>query len=150
MMHEQDFEYADLLTYLRSHTLAVVATNGPHNEPQAALVGVACTDTFEIVFDTLSTTRKHRNLQRDDRIAIAFNGPDEKTVQLEGLAIAVSLKTPEDATYREAYYRSWPCGRDRLDWPDLGYWRVVPVWARYSDFARGPLIREFRWPLQER
>jgi general stress protein 26 len=140
------FDRADLLRYVRLHTLAVVATSGPDGEPQSALVGVGCTDSLELVFDTLSTTRKHQNLMRDARIAVTFSGPGEKTLQLEGLALTVSLAGVEDATYREAYYRSWSSGRDRLEWPGLVYWRISPRWARYSDYDRGPLIAEFRWP----
>jgi hypothetical protein len=148
-MSAPDFRNADLLAYLQSHRLAVVSTLGPLGEPQAALVGIGCTDSFEIIFDTLATTRKHRNLQLDDRIAAVLSGPGERTVQLEGVAKPVSPAAPEDAEYREMYYRTWPEGRDRLSWSGLVYWRIVPSWARYSDFEHEPCIREFRWPLGE-
>jgi hypothetical protein len=23
-------------------------------------------------------------------------------------------------------------------WPHIAYWRITPVWIRYSDYARGP------------
>jgi len=50
---------------MRSHKLAVISTLGADGSPQAALVGVAVTDTFQIIFDTVSTSRKHANLVRD-------------------------------------------------------------------------------------
>ncbi|MBV9276807.1 MAG: hypothetical protein JOZ97_01075, partial [Candidatus Eremiobacteraeota bacterium] len=115
-------------------------------EPQGALVGVGSTDALEIVFDTLSTTRKHVNLERDKRVAITFSGPDEKTLQLQGVAFAVSTTRDEDHRYREAYYATWPEGREHLQWPRLAYWAISPRWARYSDYDLGPLIAEFRWP----
>lgn len=130
---------------MRRHKLAVVATIGPDGGPQSALVGVGVTHEFEIVFDTLSTTRKHANLQRDSRIAVTFSGPDEQTLQYEGVALPVSVAGAEDEVYRQVYYEAWPVGPQRAHWQNLVYWRVTPLWARYSDYDRGPLIVESRW-----
>ncbi len=139
------FGKTEMLLYMRRHKLAVVATIGPDGGPQSALVGVGSTEALEIVFDTLSTTRKHRNLLHDSRIAVTFSGPDEQTLQYQGLAVPVSLTGAADEVYREAYYAAWPDGRERTHWQNLVYWRVVPRWARYSDYDRGPLIVEFGW-----
>jgi hypothetical protein len=136
-----------LLTYMRSHRLAVVSTHGADGSPQSALVGVATTDAFQIIFDTLSTSRKHQNLVRDPRIAANFSGPAEMTLQFEGIAVAVSPSDPRDAPFREAYYLAWPHGRGRLLWKDLSYWLIEPRWLRYSDYARGPLIFERRFDI---
>ena len=50
---------------------------------------------------------------------------------------------PVGAELRKAYYLSWPDGQARLSWPNLSYWCISPVWVRYSDFDRGPLIVHF-------
>ncbi|MBV9262936.1 MAG: pyridoxamine 5'-phosphate oxidase family protein [Candidatus Eremiobacteraeota bacterium] len=135
----------ELLAYMRFHRLAVVATSGPEDGPQAALVGIGVTDVAAVVFDTLSTTRKHSNLERNNRAAVTFSGPGEKTLQFEGRAFRVMPSEPGDRQYLEAYYAAWPDGRDRAGWPNLVYWRIAPRWARYSDYDRGPLIVEFHW-----
>jgi hypothetical protein len=135
---------AELLGYMRGHKLAVVSTQGSDG-PQSALVGIAITDGFQIIFDTLSTSRKHANLVREPRIAVNFAGPAEQTLQYEGVAVAVSSSDPGDAVHREAYYLAWPDGRARLNWPDLVYWRIKARWLRFSDFDRGPLIVERRF-----
>ncbi len=140
------FSNIELLAYVRLHKLAVIATIGEDGAPQSALVGVGSTAELEIVFDTLSTTRKHRNLQRDPRIAVTFSGPGEKTAQIEGIAHPVSPGDAADAACLDAYYAAWPDGRERALWPNLVYWRIVPRWARYSDFDRGRLIAELHWP----
>src|ERR1700685_1964518 len=119
-----------MLAYMRRHKLAVVATIGAGGAPQSALVGVGATQALEVVFDTLSTTRKHANLQRDHRIAVTFSGPGEQTLQYEGVALPVSVVSAEDEVYRQAYYEAWPEGRQHLQWQNLVYWRVVPRWAR--------------------
>jgi general stress protein 26 len=136
-----------MLVYIRRHKLAVIATTASDGSAQSALVGVGVTPALELVFDTLTTTRKHANLLRDPRIAVTFTGPGEQTLQYEGVAAPVSLTGTQDHAYREAYYEAWPEGRQRLQWPNLAYWRVAPRWARYSDYACGPLILEFQWNL---
>ena len=83
---------------------AVIGTIGPDGSPQGALVGVAVTDGFQIIFDTVSDSRKHQNLQRDTRIAATLSGPGEQTLQLEGRAHPVSAAAESDALYRQAYY----------------------------------------------
>ena len=135
----------DLLAYMRGHKLAVVATTNGKGAPEAALVGIAATDKHELIFDTVSSSRKHANLVLHPRVAATFSGPGEKTLQYEGLAFPISTNGSLDAAYREAYYAAWPDGRERLNWEGLVYWGITPVWARYSDFDRGPLITEFHW-----
>jgi len=136
----------ELLAYMRSHKLAVVSTLGRDGQPQAALVGVGIGDDLGIVFDTVSTSRKHANLLGDPRAAVTFSGPAEQTLQFEGTAAPVSKTDPRDAPHREDYYRAWPDGRDRaVSWPTLVYWRIAPRWLRFSDYDRGPLIFERRF-----
>jgi len=136
----------EIREYLRTQRLAVVATRGTDGAPQAALVGIAVTDALEIVFDTVTTSRKHRNLRADPRVAVTFGGSDERTLQYEGIAAEVSTAGAADAAYRTAYYRAWPDGHERLAWPDLCYWRISPRWLRFSDYSAGPRIVERRWP----
>jgi len=146
-LNAADFSKTDVLAYMRKQSLAVVSTCSANGAPQGALVGIAATDSMEVIFDTVSTSRKHQNLSRDSRVAVTFSGPDEQTLQLEGVAHPVSTSEPSDAAYRETYLLAWPDGRERLTWPNLSYWRISPRWARYSDFNRGPLIAEFRWDV---
>lgn len=130
---------ADLLAFMRSHRLAVEASYAPDGCPQAALVGIAVTDEFEIVFDTLESTRKARNLRADPRAAFVV-GPSEdgteRTVQLEGLAdepVGAEL-----ARLKQVYFAAWPDGPDRESWDGITYFRVRPTWIRFSDFTCAP------------
>ncbi len=134
---------ADLLAFLRTNRYAVQASTGPAAGIQAALVGIAVLDTFEIVFDTIATTRKARNLEEDRRIALVIGGlrGEEQTVQYEGEADRPAGAELEEL--REQYFRVFPDGRDRLSWPGLIHVRVRPRWLRYSDFnSTPPLIVE--------
>ncbi len=66
-----------LVRVLRRYRLAVQATVAPDGAPQAAVVGFAVSDELEIVFDTLDTARKYRNLRADPRIALVIGWDDE-------------------------------------------------------------------------
>jgi hypothetical protein len=100
---------------------------------------VAIGDDFELVFDTVQTSRKAQNLRQDPGIAFVLGGwgPDERrTVQCEGIADEPS--GAELDRIRDLYFAVYPDGRERLAWPGLIHIRVRPTWLRYSDFGQTP------------
>lgn len=130
---------AQLLQFLRHHRLAVQASVAAGGGVQAAVVGIAVSDAFEIVFDTLDTTRKVTNLARDPRIALVIGGVldgEEQTVQYEGVADRPTGS--ELLPLQDLYFRAFPDGRDRLSWPGITYVRVKPRWLRFSDYRTTP------------
>lgn len=135
-----------LLEFLRFHRLAVQASVSAESAPQAALIGFAVSDRFEIVFDTLESTRKARNLRHNAAIALViggWSGGDERTVQYEG--VADEPRGEELERLKRVYYSAYPDGPGRLSWPGLVYVRVRPTWIRYSDYTRDPAqVVEFR------
>jgi general stress protein 26 len=133
----------ELFDYLQVHEHGVLATVTADGAPHSAVVGVACSDTLELVFDTTIDTRKCLNLRRDGRIAFTFFDA-HTTVQYEG--IADEPRGDALARLRRLYWTRFPDGRERLSWPGLTYFRVRPLWVRYSDF-RGPMpkISELRF-----
>jgi len=126
----------ELLTFLHKHRLGVVATVAPNGEPESAVVGIAISDELEVIFDTIDTTRKSQNLRKFPRIAVVIGWDAEITVQLEG--VADEPKGAELDRVKEIYFGVYPDGRDRQNWPGMTYFRVRPVWARYSDFNTNP------------
>ena len=135
-----------LLDFMRLHRLAVQASVSAAGVPQAAMVGFAVTDQFEIVFDTLHTTRKARNLRQNPHVALVIGGwvpNDERTVQYEGEADEPT--GAELDRLKQVYYAAYPDGPGRASWPGLIYVRVRPTWVRYSDYNKDPPeIVEFR------
>ena len=124
----------ELFDFIAKHDLAVLASVSPSQGPQAALMGIAVTEELEIVFDTLKTSRKYRNLILNPRIAFVIGWENEITVQYEGQA--EELHEPTLPLYKEIYFQKWPDGREREKWPDICYFRVRPTWIRYSDFNK--------------
>jgi pyridoxine/pyridoxamine 5'-phosphate oxidase len=129
----------ELLQFLRSEKYAVQASVSPGGAPQAAVVGIAVSDHFEIVFDTLSSSRKAPNLRANPAIAFVIGGTrdgDERTVQFEGIADEPS--GGELDRLLAVYYARFPDGPERRAWPGLIYVRVKPTWIRYSNFSADP------------
>ena len=141
---------AELFAFLSSCKLGVLGSVSPEGVPQAALVGIAVTKELEIIFDTLDTTRKYRNLAANCRASFVVGWEGEKTVQFEGEAFLP--KGDELARYKEIYFETWPDGPARQSWPGITYFVVRPRWIRYSDFdQRPPKIEELSfWSAVDR
>jgi hypothetical protein len=131
----------DLIAFLKQHKLGVVATTASDGAAQGAVVGIATSPELEIVFDTLTSTRKYQNLRRDPRAALVV-GWDECTAQLD--CIVDEPRGDELERLKAVYYEAYPDGPARLAWPGLCYIRLRPTWARFSDYRTRPeLIVEF-------
>jgi hypothetical protein len=132
----------DLVTFIERHRLGVLGTISGANRPQSALVGVAVTPDLEIVFDTVSGSRKYPNLIARPACSFVIGCSNEQTIQYEGEARL--LQPPELARYQEIYFKAFPDGPARLSWPGIVYFAVRPLWIRYSDFDQTPaFIHEF-------
>jgi len=137
MKFEEIFDIAKRKRFL------VVSTVNELGAPEAALMGFAVTQSNEIVFDTLASSRKAVNLARNPSAAVVIGWDDNMSLQIEG-----SARRPvgdDLASSKAAYFREWPDGRARETWPDIAYVVVRPQWIRYSNYAAGPpVVEEFR------
>jgi hypothetical protein len=132
---------SELLAFLRAHRLAVQASVSGDSGVQAAVVGFAVSDRFEVVFDTLGSTRKMSNLRRNPGIAVVIGWDEEQTVQIEGVADEPTGQ--ELARLKVVYFEAYPDGVERQQWPGITYVRVRPRWMRYSDFRTPSRIVEW-------
>jgi hypothetical protein len=110
-------------------------------------MGIAITPQLEIIFDTFKSSRKYPNLISRPACSFVFGGwgTSKQTIQYEGQA--EELNPPELEQYQKIFFKAWPDGRARMNWPGIAHFVVRPTWIRYSDFEQGPpLIREFSLP----
>jgi pyridoxine/pyridoxamine 5'-phosphate oxidase len=131
----------EVLEIVRRKRLAVVSTVHDSGAPESALVGFAMTQANEIVFDTLASSRKAVNIAHRPAAALVVGWEDDITVQIKGDA-----RRPQGddlANAKAAYFREWPDGRARENWPDIAYIVVKPRWVRYACYAGAPVIEEF-------
>jgi hypothetical protein len=114
----------------------VLGSLSSEGEAQGALVGYAITPEFEILFDTVRTSRKYRNMLANPRVSFTIgdttNRGDERTVQYEG--IAQELAASQLTELRPVYFAAWPDGVERQQWPGITWFVIRPYWIRYSDF----------------
>jgi pyridoxine/pyridoxamine 5'-phosphate oxidase len=131
---------AALFAFMKRYRYAVVSSISANGMPQSALVGMAVTPELEIIFDTVSSSRKYRNLIARPSCSAVVGWDGEQTVQFEGAA--VEPKGWELQRYQEAYFATWPDGRVRMNWAGIAYFVLRPGWVRFSDFGRNPAVIE--------
>jgi pyridoxine/pyridoxamine 5'-phosphate oxidase len=132
----------EIFDIARSKRYLVVSTVNASGAPEAALMGFAWMQANEVVFDTLSTSRKAINLASNPTAALVIGWDDNISLQIEGTA---RRPVVEDlASAKAAYFRVWPDGRARETWPNIAYVVVQPEWIRYSNYSGAPVVEEFK------
>lgn len=130
-----------VLDFIKRHKLAVISTASNDGKPEAAVLEFGETEDLELIFDTLVTSRKYRNLQSNANVAFVIGWDEEITVQYEGRAHELARKELE--RYAEYYFAKNPKARKWKDNPDIRYFRVTPIWIRYSNLGIKP------WEIHE-
>ena len=138
---EETVKIEAVFEFNRRKRLAVISTVHAAGTPESALAGIAVTPENDIVFDTLSTTRKALNLAARPAAALVVGWEDEISIQIEG--ITREPQGDDLAAVKAAYFAAWPDGRSRESWPNITYIAVRPRWLRYSSFAGTREIAEF-------
>ena len=129
-----------------SHALAVVCTVAVTGKPESALVGFAISEDLEIIFDTVTTSRKYQNILQNPQVAVVIGWDNETTIQLEGKAIV--LNGADDEKLRECYFNAFNDARQRAaTWPNLVHVKIIPTWIRYSNFNSPQVIVEMEAPF---
>jgi uncharacterized pyridoxamine 5'-phosphate oxidase family protein len=133
-------ETSEFVTFVRQHGLAVVATLGPGDTPQAAVVAVVATDLGEVVFGCERSSRKFGNIQRRPEVALAI-GWDEDGIAVQCEGNADEPRGAARDRCERCYLERFPREQQPVDDQEIGLVRVRPGWLRYSDTRR----ESFRW-----
>ena len=129
-----------LHVFMTQHRYGVVSSISQQGAPQSALVGIATTPANEIIFDTMTSSRKYHNLAARPDCSFVVGWSGEQTVQLEGMA--TEPKGPDLNRYQEIYFAVWPDGVARRNWPGITWFVIRPRWIRYSDYDQTPPLIE--------
>lgn len=134
----------DFYRFMAAQRLGVLGYLSTEGAPRSALVGIGVTEDLEIVFDTVSSSRKYACLLANPAASFAIGWAAETTVQIEGHAFRPTGAALE--RYQQIYFAAYPDGPSRLSWPGIAYFVVRPHWIRYSDYDQNPpLIQEFHF-----
>ncbi len=125
-----------ILEFIESKHLAVLSTINKNNQPESAVVAFAQTKNLEIIFGTSHTTRKFQNLKINKKVSlvIGWDNKENITVQYEGLAREV--KDQEFEVCREIQINKNQESKKYAFAPDQTYFKITPVWIRYSDINK--------------
>ena len=75
-------------------------------------------------------------------MALVIGWDGDVSLQIEGVG---RRPVGDDlASAKAAYFRQWPDGRARENWPNIAYVVVQPKWIRYSNYSGAPVVEEFR------
>lgn len=134
-----------LYNFIRQYKFGVLATVSPNNIPESAYVGIAVTPDLRIIFDTVSDSRKYKNLLLNPNISFVIGWNNEQTIQYEGTA-----KIPDTNDLNnllQTYFIVFPDGKDRKEnWKNIAYFCVEPKWIRYSNFNEvTPKVEEIKF-----
>ena len=134
-------ELEQILDFLHSHDDCVLSTIGADGAPQSATVGFSENTRGELMFGTFDTSRKFRNLQRDQRVSVVVGFEGSTTVQYEG--IARQLTGAELQERQKAHFAKIPSVEQYKDNPGQVYFTITPTWARYTNYHAHP------WKIHE-
>ena len=137
-----DDKRKELHAFLAARPLAVIATTGADGTPEAALMNYAVTPSLEIIFETTSETQKYPNLKRNPRIALVAGWDGPVTLQYRGVAEEMAGAAQDAA--RDIFLAAFPLKSSHQVWPGNFYFRVRPLWIRFSSYYQPRRVEEYQ------
>jgi uncharacterized pyridoxamine 5'-phosphate oxidase family protein len=122
--------------FLDHYKLAVVSTVNEKGLPNAAIVGFGQTKNLELLFGTYNTSRKYKNLSKNQNVAFTVGGETGETIQYEGHARELSESELE--LVRKNYWHKNPYAEKQHNNPTHRYFIVTPTSVRYTDIRVNP------------
>jgi len=134
-----------LYNFIRQHKYGVISSVSNDNTAQSACIGFVVTPDLKLIFDTVTDSRKYKNILLNPNVSFVIGCDNEQTVQYEGKAEILANKELEHLLV--TYFEEFPDGKDRRqNWKNIVYFLVEPKWIRYSEFnSTSPIIEEIRF-----
>ena len=130
-----------LQEFMNAQPVAVISTVTPEGQPEAAVIGFACTAELELIFYTRLTTRKHHNFTANPHAAFVIGWQDLVTVQYEG--VVSQLEGARLADAKAFYLQKNPFAKKFEAEPQVAFFQATPQWIRQTDIKQQP------WNIQE-
>lgn len=141
-MNVDNVEKLDInITKIRSHfnnnPLAVISTTDElRKQSESALIAFTQNNDLELYFMTFVDSRKFANLQTNQSVSLVI-GFDYTTLQYEGVAYVLTDLAVEEALHAFSE-KNTPCSHEFLNDSRARFFKVIPRWIRYSDYAVFP------------
>lgn len=125
-----------LYSYIHTRMIGVLSTVNVQGNTESAVMEFGDTPELELIFDTLCTTRKYRNLQKNPVISFVIGWENGSTVQYEG--IATELHGKNLAKYKQFMFQKNASFQRWEGLVGMRYFKVIPTWIRYSAMDETP------------
>ncbi len=127
-----------ILHFIEKQKLAVLSTINEQSNPESAVIAFSETDELELIFGTFQNTRKYHNLQSHPKVSLVIGWNDEEkiTIQYEGIAQEINPENVEQ--YRQIHLLKNPASKKYAFHPLQRFFKVKPVWVRYSNLSKDP------------
>lgn len=138
----------DALTFLKSHSVAALATLSAEGQPRVRLVYYTGDDSFTTYVMTLSNTRKVADIHANRRAAIVISSEDKThTLQIEGMFEEMTDTETFGPVVTELTKHLYPEGEPsapiaHMDTAHPVLFKLVPTWIRWGDFTHGTHTNE--------
>ena len=125
----------ELIEYISARQYMVISTIS-EDYPESACVEFG-NDGLTLIFDTNQNSRKFKNLQKSSKVSFVIGWENERTVQYEGNATLLQ-NDAELERLKQVYFKKSPQAQEWEDRKDSVYFKVEPVWVRYTDLNTNP------------
>lgn len=126
----------EIYEFVKGQKLAIIATVNTHALPEAAVVGFWTNERLEIYFATFASSRKHKNIQTNPKVAAVIGWEAGKTVQLEGTV--GELEEKEINEFKANLLGKIPTAAKFVEAEEERFFKIKPSWVRYSDLSKDP------------
>lgn len=124
-----------IFDFIKKQKLAVISTIGDF-KPESAVLEFGETEDLELIFDTLTSSRKYKNLKVNKDVSFVIGWDENITVQYEGEA--EEIKGEKAKKYKQTYWIKNPKAQRWEANKEITYFKVTPKWVRYSDLNKNP------------
>ncbi len=142
---------SELMSFLRSTSIAVVATVSKDGQAMAATVYFVVDDKFNFYFTTKAFTRKNENLHHNKNVALVVGTENEPvTAQIQGVAEQVVDETRvqwimgemkkifKGNTYVAPLFQVSPDQNN-----NVVFYKITPNWIRWLDLRGDKVDGDF-------
>lgn len=131
-------ERGRILDFMGQHKLTVISTvDNENNRPEAACIAFAEKENLDLIFGTSNTSRKYKNLQKNQNVSFVIGWSDELgTIQYEG--VATELSGEEAVRHGTIMADKNENARIFLTKDSQRYFLVRPTWIRLVDKTKQP------------
>lgn len=131
---EDDTKKRIIRDLINQNKLAVLSTVTSENKSESAVVEISARENLELIFDTLLTFRKYKNLKNNRHVSVVI-GLEPATIQYEGIAAELEDKELEEC--KQIHFQKFP---EAIKFEKLGirFFKIIPKWIRYTNVSKQP------------